>query len=169
MYFQNYVQLHGFLSFDLKDSIFIAIILPSFYHSFSSVITFFIWIHILFWFSIGLIFSLAHIYKNSKFPVGADMWEMMKVHFFHQIETTQDFSPQNPVLNWYMGGLNNQVAHHLFPHISHIHYPSIQKVIQKPVKNSIFLITVRRVFYKHFFPIFNISGEWVKDQHNSVK
>ncbi len=110
---------------------FISIILPVFYHSFWSVIIFFLGIHILFWLSIGLIFSLAHIYKNTKFPTNINIKEKMKTHFLHQLETTQDFSPQNPILNWYMGGLNNQVAHHLFPHISHIHYPWIQKIIEK--------------------------------------
>jgi linoleoyl-CoA desaturase len=32
-------------------------------------------------------------------------------------------------LSWYVGGLNFQVEHHLFPKISHVHYPAINKII----------------------------------------
>jgi linoleoyl-CoA desaturase len=32
-------------------------------------------------------------------------------------------------LNWYLGGLNYQTVHHLFPHVCHIHYPKIAKIL----------------------------------------
>ncbi len=31
-----------------------------------------------------------------------------------QIKTTVDFAPGNAFLNWYLGGLNYQVVHHLY-------------------------------------------------------
>jgi linoleoyl-CoA desaturase len=30
-----------------------------------------------------------------------------------------------------LGGLNFQIEHHLFPRISHVHYPAISKIIKK--------------------------------------
>jgi linoleoyl-CoA desaturase len=33
-----------------------------------------------------------------------------------------------------IGGLNYQVEHHLFPNISHIHYPKISAIVQKKAK-----------------------------------
>jgi len=30
-----------------------------------------------------------------------------------------------------VGGLNFQIEHHLFPKISHIHYPAISKIVQQ--------------------------------------
>jgi len=31
---------------------------------------------------------------------------------------------------WLLGGLNFQVEHHLFPRISHVHYPQISKIVR---------------------------------------
>jgi linoleoyl-CoA desaturase len=33
----------------------------------------------------------------------------------------------NAIVNWYTGGLNHQIEHHIFPHISHVHYGKIAK------------------------------------------
>jgi linoleoyl-CoA desaturase len=35
------------------------------------------------------------------------------------------------VLSWFVGGLNYQVEHHLFPRISHVHYPAIAKIVEQ--------------------------------------
>jgi linoleoyl-CoA desaturase len=32
-------------------------------------------------------------------------------------------------VTWQLGGLNFQTVHHLFPDVSHIHYPKIQKIV----------------------------------------
>ncbi|WP_225561843.1 fatty acid desaturase [Rhodanobacter sp. DHB23] len=48
----------------------------------------------------------------------------------HQLETTVDFARGNRVLTWLIGGLNFQVEHHLFPHISHVHYPAVSRVVK---------------------------------------
>jgi linoleoyl-CoA desaturase len=48
----------------------------------------------------------------------------------HQLETTVDFAHNNRLLSWYVGGLNFQVEHHLFPGICHIHYPAIAPIVQ---------------------------------------
>jgi linoleoyl-CoA desaturase len=34
------------------------------------------------------------------------------------------------LLNWYLGGLNYQIEHHLFPHIAHIHYPALSAIVE---------------------------------------
>ena len=45
--------------------------------------------------------------------------------------TTADFCPRNPILTWYLGGLNYQVEHHLFPRLSHVHYKRLAPVVRK--------------------------------------
>ena len=79
---------------------------------------------------LGVVFQLAHISGDATFPepVGdplhiEDEWAV------HQVETTVDFAPRNRVLNWYIGGLNYQVEHHLLPHICHINYPRLAPVV----------------------------------------
>jgi linoleoyl-CoA desaturase len=47
----------------------------------------------------------------------------------HQVRTTANFAPGNPLLTWYLGGLNYQVEHHLFPRICHVHYPALSRIV----------------------------------------
>jgi linoleoyl-CoA desaturase len=49
----------------------------------------------------------------------------------HQLKTTANFATNNKVISWFVGGLNFQIEHHLFPKISHVHYPAISKIIKK--------------------------------------
>jgi len=49
----------------------------------------------------------------------------------HEVETTVDFCPRNPVLSWVVGGLNYQIEHHLFPRVPHTHYAHIAKIVQR--------------------------------------
>ena len=49
----------------------------------------------------------------------------------HQVQTTVNFSRRNPVLCWFLGGLNFQIEHHLFNKICHIHYPALSKVVEE--------------------------------------
>ncbi|HEY1038770.1 MAG TPA: fatty acid desaturase, partial [Bacteroidia bacterium] len=48
----------------------------------------------------------------------------------HQLKTTVNFSRKNKLLSWYVGGLNFQIEHHLFPSICHVHYPEIAKIVK---------------------------------------
>lgn len=52
----------------------------------------------------------------------------------HQLRTTANFAPGNPFITWFVGGLNYQIEHHLFPRISHIHYPELSKIVQAKCK-----------------------------------
>ncbi len=47
------------------------------------------------------------------------------------IENNSKFCTRNQLISWYVGGLNFQIEHHLFPKISHIHYPAISKIIKQ--------------------------------------
>ncbi|MFQ5693495.1 MAG: fatty acid desaturase [Nitrospinota bacterium] len=72
----------------------------------------------------------------------------------HQVETTADFAPKNKVAAWYLGGLNFQIEHHLFPEICHIHYTAISKIVEKTCRDfSIFYVsypTVRSAIAAHY-------------------
>jgi len=49
----------------------------------------------------------------------------------HQVEATVDFATGNRLLSWYLGGLNFQVEHHLFPKVCHVHYPQLLDVVRE--------------------------------------
>ena len=53
---------------------------------------------------------------------------------FHQLKTTVNFATNNRIVNWFTGGLNHQVEHHIFPHISHVHYTKISKIVRETAK-----------------------------------
>jgi linoleoyl-CoA desaturase len=37
----------------------------------------------------------------------------------------------NKVISWFVGGLNYQIEHHLFPRVSHVHYPAISRIVME--------------------------------------
>ncbi len=49
----------------------------------------------------------------------------------HQLRTTADFAQKSRIINWFVGGLNFQVEHHLFPTICHVHYPALAKIVRE--------------------------------------
>lgn len=72
-------------------------------------------------------FQLAHCAEGAEFmPAGQPL---QRDWAEHQLATTIDFAPTNRALNWFVGGLNFQVVHHLFPKICHLHYPAIARIV----------------------------------------
>ncbi len=54
----------------------------------------------------------------------------------HQIVSTSDFSTDSRLGNYIFGGFNLHVAHHIFPEVSHIHYPALTKIIKKTLEEN---------------------------------
>jgi linoleoyl-CoA desaturase len=80
---------------------------------------------------LSCIFQLAHVLESSEFPLPSDDRKMENSWAIHQMLNTADFSPKSKWVCWFVGGLNYQVEHHLFPHISHVHYPEISKIVKQ--------------------------------------
>ena len=79
----------------------------------------------------GIVFQLAHINGDAAFPQPAGKSLRIENEWaIHQIETTTDFAPRNRVLSYYIGGLNFQIEHHLFPHVCHLNYPILAPIVQ---------------------------------------
>ncbi len=83
---------------------------------------------------ITTIFQLAHVVEGPEhFAVPID-GKMEDLWIIHQLKTTANFAPKNRFISWFVGGLNFQIEHHLFPKISHIHYRKIAKIVKDTVK-----------------------------------
>lgn len=81
---------------------------------------------------ISLVFQLAHTVEHTSFPMPDEVTGKLEDEWaVHQIKTTANFATRNRVVSWLVGGLNFQIEHHLFPKISHIHYPAISKIIRQ--------------------------------------
>lgn len=87
-------------------------------------------------FVLSLVFQLAHTVEHTAFPVPAeDTGKLEDEWAVHQIKTTANFATNNKVVSWLVGGLNFQIEHHLFPKISHVHYPAISKIIKQACRD----------------------------------
>lgn len=77
------------------------------------------------------IFQMAHVVEGTKQPVPDAAGNMEMEWAVHELQTTSDFARNNAFLNWYVGGLNFQIEHHLFPNICHVHYKKIAPIVEK--------------------------------------
>ena len=83
---------------------------------------------------LSVIFQLAHIMDEAEMPMPENDGSLKNTWAIHQLKTTVNFSPKNKFINWFTGGLNHQVEHHIFPNISHIHYGKIAEIVKKTAK-----------------------------------
>lgn len=90
--------------------------------------------HFIAGFVLTITFQLAHTVEHTTHPTPNEAGVIDNNWAIHQLNTTVDFSPKNKFLTWYMGGLNFQVEHHLFPNICHVHYPAIAKIVESTAK-----------------------------------
>jgi linoleoyl-CoA desaturase len=81
---------------------------------------------------VSYVFQLAHAVEGPEFDaVGMEDRLIESAWAAHQVKTTANFSRNNALITWFVGGLNFQVEHHLFPRISHIHYPALSRIVQE--------------------------------------
>lgn len=75
----------------------------------------------------------------------------------HQLITSVDYHAKSPWANLIFGGFNAHSAHHLFPSVSHIHYPAISRIIEEAC-------------HKHNIPYKNLTlGEAIRAHFRYLK
>jgi linoleoyl-CoA desaturase len=111
------------------------LVLPIYMLGFKTFIIGFLLYSLVFGFILSIVFQLAHTVEHTSFPLpDAETGRFEDEWAIHQLKTTANFAPKNKFINWFVGGLNFQIEHHLFPKISHIHYPQISKIIKQTCK-----------------------------------
>ena len=82
--------------------------------------------------ALALIFQTAHVVQETEFFETSDIGSVENNWAIHQLLTTSNFSSkQKNMLSWFIGGLDYQIEHHLFPNICHIHYRKISKIVRE--------------------------------------
>jgi len=105
--------------------------LPLIFHSVGTVLLFYSLVSAVAGILLALVFQMAHVVEEAAFPVPDEAGQQIDTPWaIHQLETTVNFARGNRVLSWLIGGLNFQVEHHLFPRISHVHYPRVARVVE---------------------------------------
>jgi linoleoyl-CoA desaturase len=86
--------------------------------------------------TLSLVFQLAHVVENTEFEhIPLDQTKHIETAWAEfQLKTTSNFAMKSKVISWFVGGLNYQVEHHLFPKVSHVHYPAISEILQEKCK-----------------------------------
>lgn len=83
---------------------------------------------------LGIVFQLAHVVEGPEFAVPDSAGRMADPWLIHEMSTTANFARHNPVINWYVGGLNFQIEHHLFPRVCSVHYPAIAPIVEQTAR-----------------------------------
>ena len=79
----------------------------------------------------AIVFQLAHVVEEAKFEtLGIDETHIENEWAVHQLMGTANFARKDKLISWYVGGLNYQIEHHLFPRISHVHYPALSQIVK---------------------------------------
>lgn len=100
-----------------------SLVVPMFFHPVATVLAFHLLVSMTLGITLGVFFQIAHSVEEVDFvevpaehPVLGYEWSRL------QIRTTVDFCRDSKFLTWYLGGLNFQVVHHLYPRVHHRHY-----------------------------------------------
>jgi linoleoyl-CoA desaturase len=98
---------------------------------FGYILTGFLLMHFTAGLVLTVIFQLAHTVEGTAHPQANESGIIENDWAIHQLQTTVNFSRHNRWLSWYVGGLNFQVEHHLFPRVCHVHYPSLAPIVKR--------------------------------------
>jgi linoleoyl-CoA desaturase len=79
---------------------------------------------------LSTVFQLAHAVPGAESYARPHSQRMPRGWAEHQVRATVDFAASNRLLGWYVGGLNFQVEHHLFPDVCHEHYPALAGIVE---------------------------------------
>lgn len=122
------------------------------------VMIFFLTMHIVCGSILTIVFQLAHIVPK------AQVYEAGEEHrdpLIHQLLTSCNFATNSRILTWYLGGLNFQKEHHVFPSMSHTLYPKIQPVIKEFCREQNIEYTEYKFFLDavtaHFIKLYQLS------------
>jgi linoleoyl-CoA desaturase len=95
---------------------------------------------------LSTVFQMAHVVEGAE-QLLPDADGIIKSDWTtHELRTTSDFARNNAFLEFFVGGLNFQIEHHLFPNICHIHYRKIAPIVEKTAKEFGFVYNLKPTF-----------------------
>jgi linoleoyl-CoA desaturase len=110
----------------------LALAAPLLWHPLWAVLLFYLAASLIQGTTLSVVFQLAHCVEEAAFPLpGSDTGRMPTGWAAHQVESTVDFARRNRLLSWYIGGLNFQIEHHLFPRICHVNYAALAPLVEE--------------------------------------
>lgn len=92
------------------------------------------------------IFQMAHVVEGAMQPLPNAEGIIETEWAVHELRATSDFARNNLFFNWYAGGLNFQIEHHLFPNICHVHYRDIAPIVERTAKQFGLIYNLKPTF-----------------------
>jgi len=118
--------------------------------SFGQVFLGFLSLHVVAGLILSIVFQLAHVVEDTVFPMPDAKGNIENEWAIHQLQTTADFAKDNWLITYYVGGLNYQAIHHLFPRVCHVHYPKIAPIVEQTAKEFGVTYLYNESFWKAF-------------------
>ncbi len=81
--------------------------------------------------TLAAIFQPAHVVPTSTFQEPDEQGKIELDWAANQLLNTANFANKSRLFSWYVGGLNYQIEHHLFPNICHVHYRKISHIVRE--------------------------------------
>jgi linoleoyl-CoA desaturase len=74
-------------------------------------------------------FFMTHHVEKTEYPTTDTNGYIKTSWLMNQVRSSNDMHPFSVTANFILGGFNNHIAHHLFPHVHHIHYPKLNRIL----------------------------------------
>ncbi len=74
-------------------------------------------------------FFMTHHVEKTEYPTTDKNGMITTSWLMNQIKSSNDMHPFSKTANFILGGFNNHIAHHLFPHLHHIYYPKLNSIL----------------------------------------
>lgn len=74
-------------------------------------------------------FFMTHHVESTAYPETDDHGTINTSWLMNQVRSSNDMHPFSRTANFLLGGFNNHIAHHLFPHVNHVYYPKLNVIL----------------------------------------
>lgn len=119
---------------------------------------------------LALIFQPAHVIEGSSFFKADDTGSVENNWAIHQLLTTTNFGNNARLFSWFVGGLNYQVEHHLFPNICHVHYRKLSPIVKATAQEFGIPYHEHETFFgavaSHFKLLYKLGNGQYDIEHN---
>jgi len=105
-------------------------------HSVGIVLLAFLLMHLVQSLFLLFTFFMTHHVESTAYPTTDASGTISTSWLMNQVTSSNDMHPFSETANFLLGGFNNHIAHHLFPHVHHIHYPRLNVILYNVLENA---------------------------------
>lgn len=80
-------------------------------------------------------FFMTHHVESTAYPSTNKDGYINASWLMNQVKSSNDMHPFSKTANFVLGGFNNHIAHHLFPHYHHMYYPELNRILYKTLQD----------------------------------